>query len=88
VSPVVVTDASKLCEQQADAEEARLTNNVDPAESAGAGERIGDHPTTTAILAIRTSTRQDAFSPQRRVSPGTLATTGPSKSRKHGEYVE
>lgn len=55
------TDASNLCEQQPTLRRHKVTNNVDPAESANAGERMRHKLTAISVLAIGTSLLEGAF---------------------------
>lgn len=58
---IAATDASKLCEQQSTLRRRKVTSNVDPAESANAGERVRYIPTAMTVLAFGTSVPEGAF---------------------------
>ena len=77
-----MTDALRLCELQADAEEARLTNNVDPAESASAWANIRLPP--WFLQSVRRSVRTRPAR-QRLALAEALATTS---SDRNGERSE
>jgi hypothetical protein len=55
------TDASKPFEQQPTLRRRKVTNNVDPAESANANERARCKLTAITVLAFGTSVLEGAF---------------------------
>jgi hypothetical protein len=58
----------------------KVTNNVDSAESASAGERMRHNLTASVVLSVRV---RSAW--QRRALAGALAATCPGQSRERGK---
>jgi hypothetical protein len=57
-----------------------VTNNIDPAESASAGERMRRNLSVTTVLSVRA---RSAW--QRRALAGALAATCPGQSRERAK---